>query len=66
MQEFLELYRSNCMKVRNRNVGEPSQRDLRVMGVLRETKSYKETAEKLGISVYQVLGAASRVGVYSA
>ena len=62
LQELLDSYREALYTART--VRKPSEKDLRISKMVRETQSYSAVGKKLGLTTYQVMSAIGRVGTY--
>jgi len=59
---FLQQY--NEARLVTRGVAEPSANDKAIVRVLQKEKSYRKTAEKLGITLFKVMAASGRVSAW--
>ncbi len=60
--ELMDQYDGALYQVRN--IKKPSDKDLRIAKMVRETLSYRQVGKKLGLTTYQVISAVGRVGTY--
>jgi len=61
-EEFLEQYNAACYI--SRTIKKPSEKDLRILALVKKEKSYSKVAKMVGISPYHVMNAVGRATAY--
>lgn len=60
--DFIDRYNENLYSLRV--MKKPSEKDLRILSLLKKEKSYNKVSKMLGLSTYQVMSAVGRVSAY--